>query len=291
LFKGDKMESEKVITELNEIFQLVQMANNNWNNSFLGEYEVLEYITNQLEIAEGYLVDIAASDGYNQSCTYGFLKTKNWSGLAVEMDPIKFSKLAFLYKDLSKCKLARNKITPFNVAIALEANLVPKDFDILNLDIDSYDLHVIESILKSGYSPKILSMEINEKIPSGIYFSVNYDEFHYWKNDHFFGCSIDAAVEVVKPYGYILYACQFNNAIFVKMEMVERKKLHNEFIDLNSSYAYSIGYKNNENRLKAFPWNENVDHWLKMTEEEAILEIKNYFKNYENLFTIRKSKL
>ena len=85
------------------------------------------------------------------------------------MDPFKFSKLAFLYSVFPNAKLARGRVTPGSVESLLSAE-VPTDYALLNLDIDSYDLAVIDEMLKSGYKPTIISMEVNEKIPPPIYF-------------------------------------------------------------------------------------------------------------------------
>ena len=86
-------------------------------------------------------------------------------------------------------RLARARVTPLNLVNSQPGNEVPKNFELLNLDIDSYDLRVVETILSSGFRPQIISMEVNEKIPSGIFFTVEYDDEHYWKGDHFYGCS------------------------------------------------------------------------------------------------------
>ena len=49
--------------------------------------------------------------------------------------------------------------------------------DFLNLDIDSYDLEVMKKILEKNFRPKVISMEINEKIPPPIYFAAKFNEF------------------------------------------------------------------------------------------------------------------
>ena len=155
--------------------------------SYADEYKALSELASKTGITDGYSVDVAASDGLNQSCTYGFFKDKRWSGLCVEMDAVKFSKLAYLYRSFKNVRLARVRVTPLNVVNLLLGNEVPKNFELLNLDIDSYDLRVVETILSSGFRPQIISMEVNEKIPSGIFFTVEYDDEHYWKGDHFYG--------------------------------------------------------------------------------------------------------
>lgn len=279
--------TDQAIQELNAILLLHQEAALKQNDSFAGEYFVLEYLSNKLNLLDGFIVDIAASDGFSQSCSFGFFDQKNWSGLAVEMDPIKFSKLSFLYSNFPKCRLARNRVTPNNVASILSSNEVSPNFDILNLDIDSYDLHVVDAMLKSEYRPKIITMEINEKIPSGIFFTVNFDELHYWQEDHFYGCSIDAAAAVVKPYGYILYCCEFNNAFFVRSDMANNVYLGTKFKDLTPNEAYRTGYRDRKNHLEIFPWNSDVDHWLSLSLSDAAKEINDLFIKYKGLYSLR----
>jgi hypothetical protein len=262
--------SVATINKLIDLFRLNQKVSNFSDGQSHGEYEILNDLTNKLDINNGFVIDIAASDGYSQSCTLGFFRRAGWSGLAVEMDPIKFSSLSFLYANYPNVKLAKNRVTPNNIKSLLDAFEVPKDISVLNLDIDSYDLYVIEQMLKADYRPSIISMEVNEKIPSGIFFTVDYDDEHYWKADHFYGCSIDAASIVVKPFGYILYLSS------------------NNYLDLTAENAYNLGYKNVVNREELFPYNADVDHWLHSNTDVSIDSIREYFKKYEGKFTLRK---
>jgi hypothetical protein len=248
--------------------------------SFAGEYKYLRKLTTALGLEHGPVLDIAASDGYSQSSTLGFF-SEGWTGLAIEMDPNKFSHLAFLYYEFPSVKLAKNRVTPNNVIHIFNAFEIPHNISILNLDIDSYDLAVLEAILKSGYRPKIISMEVNEKIPPGIYFSVNYSEDHYWKGDHFYGCSLDAAAHLVKPFGYFLVSLEYNNAFFV-LESLAAGGLS----DLNSAEAFELGYKNQSDRKSLFPWNDDVESWLFLTPEEALGSIKQRYQAYEGLYTM-----
>lgn len=172
------------------------------DDSYGGEFAHLNSLLDRVNIQRGYIVDVAASDGVSFSCTLGFFSAHNWHGMAVEMDPDKFAARAFVYAQFGNVKLARCRVTPRNVVALLQGNEVPTDFTVLNLDIDSYDLHVIDELLRSGFRPRMISMEVNEKIPPPLYFTVNFDDAHYWKGDHFFGCSLTAAASVVKSYGY-----------------------------------------------------------------------------------------
>jgi hypothetical protein len=120
------------------------------DNSFAGEFAHLSLLTAQLAINDGYLGDIAASDGVTQSCTLGFFSRPSWLWLAVEMNGDKFAS--------PDVRLAKCRVTPRNVVALRLGNEVPSDFAILNLDIDSYDLELIDQMLQGGFRPEIISM-------------------------------------------------------------------------------------------------------------------------------------
>ena len=160
---------------------------------------------------------------------------------------------------------------------------VPKNFDILNLDIDSYDLFVIKSLLQS-FQPKIVSMEINEKIPPPIYFTVNYDENHYWKGDHFFGCSLQAAYEELKKLDYKLYTVVYNNAIFIS------NNLNIKFPDLTVKEFYKNGYVDKPDRKEKFSYNNDVDKLLEIDPVQGINFLNNFFQDYLGKYQLEISE-
>ena len=244
-----------------------------------GEAKKLLQICTELNISNGYYVDIGASDGWTSSSTFPFARSKNFSGLSVELDDKKFKKMQYIYKNFQNAHLSKTKVTPLNILDLLNEFDVPQNFDIFNLDIDSYDLFVIKKLLES-YRPKIISMEINEKIPPPIYFTVTYDENHFWKGDHFFGCSLQAAYEEVSKFDYKLYTVIYNNAIFIPKEM------NLEFQNLSVEKFYKDGYMNKSDRKEKFSYNSDVDVLLDMKQEEAIIFLNNFFKDYQGIFIL-----
>ena len=283
---NDMKNPNQAVDELNHILRLHHAASQKGDSSYAGEYLALSNLASRLGIFRGYLVDIAASDGYSQSCTLGFLRDQGWSGLAVEMDPLKFASLSYLYSNFSNCCLAKSRVTPSNIGSLLNAFEVPHDFDLLNLDIDSYDLYVIDSMLRSSFQPKIISMEINEKIPPGIFFTVDFKESHYWQGDHFYGCSLDAAAITVKRYGYILQSLEYNNAIFIREDCARSPFLRTDFQDLTPESAYAAGYRNRQDRYRLFHWNQDVNHWLDLPPQEACVEIAKFFTKYNGTYKL-----
>ena len=271
----------KTTKRLKHLFSLSRKTS--LDSSYAGEYAVLNGLIRELEINSGYVIDIAASDGYSQSSTLGFFRRDSWSGLAVEMDPYKFSALAFLYADFRNARLVRSRVTPSNIGSLLESCEVPKEATVLNLDIDSYDLYVIEEMLRAGYKPKVISMEINEKVPPPIYFTVLYEDDHYWQGDHFFGCSIVAASDVVKPFDYILHSLAYNNAIFIRSDIAQ-----NRYSDRSVEDAYNEGYRNKIDRKELFPYNADVDCLLKYSPDDAVRFIANLFQKYKGKYILKK---
>ena len=244
-----------------------------------GEAKKLLEICSELNIITGYYVDIGASDGWTSSSTFPFAKSNKFSGLSIEFDDKKFKKMQYIYKNFQNAYLSKTKVTPSNILDLLNEFGVPQNFDILNLDIDSYDLFVISNLLQS-FRPKIVSMEINEKIPPPIYFTVNYDENHYWKGDHFFGCSLQAAHEELSKFDYKLYTVIYNNAIFISND------LNIKFPDLTLTEFYEIGYVNKSDRKEKFSYNNDVDVLLEMNTLEVLNFLNNIFKEYQGKYQL-----
>jgi hypothetical protein len=272
----------QMFTDLLRIYKLKKLSLDlTLDTSFAGEMNYLTSLMEKLSISSGHIIDIAASNGVDMSSTLYFFQ-KEFSGLAIEMDSNKFSELAFVYKAFPNVKLCNLRITPKNIYPVLKSFNMAQEISILNLDIDSYDLDVITSLLESGVSPRIISLEINEKIPPGIFFKVNYDDKHYWKGDHFYGCSLEAACIEIKKFNYVLVGLEFNNAFFVSKEIAL-----GGLSDLSCGAAYREGYQYRKERKLLFPYNNDVDKWLEVTPENSLKMIAEYFKEYDGHFELK----
>ena len=251
----------------------------NFNSESHEEAKKIIDLCQKLKIYKGYYVDIGASDGWSSSSTFTFAKNDNFSGLSIELNKKAYKKMEFIYKKFKNIQLSNSKVTPDNVLELFEKNNVPKHFDILNLDIDSYDLFVVKSLL-SIYKPKIIFMEINEKIPPPIYFTVLYDENHFWQVDDFYGCSLQAAYEELSKFGYKLIELVYQNAIFIPTD------LNINISNLSPSVAYEKGYLNKPDRKERFHYNNKHEILLGMNQEDSIDYINELFKDYKKKYKI-----
>ena len=271
-----KIEPEKI-----SYWKLDRISKKNIDFSGHGETQAVKQYLKNDSLDFNYFVDIGASDGVSSSSTLEFAKMPNWHGLSIEYDDNKFSKLQYVYRKYKNISLANKKVTPDSIVDILLDYEVPKNFSFLNIDIDSYDLEVSKSLFQLGYRPDIVSIEINEKIPPPIYFNVKYDQEHFWHGDHFFGCSLTAAVEEFSKFNYLLAEFRLNNAIFVNLIKFP------ELTPKNASNAYEEGYKSIKNRKELFKYNHDVEILHELNNDEKIVFINNLFKKYKNMYELK----
>lgn len=254
------------------------------DNSFANEATTLEDVLNQFHPKGKFLVDIGAADGIRQSSTAHFLNNLGWGGALFEYDSDSFSRLAYLYNDREDITLCKSKVTPQNIAGLLNSLGVPKNFDYLNIDVDSYDLSILREMLEADFKPSMISMEVNENFPPEIYFEVVYNENHFWRGDHFFGCSLSAANETLTKYGYLLVCMEYNNAIFIDSQFSSKVQTQK-----NLKTAYAEGDLNKPDRKQLFPWNEDTEFLLTDIQvNEKITKVNNLFSQYEGKYIIKE---
>lgn len=178
---------------------------------------VLE-IFRRLEISTGTFVEIGVGDGLENNSI--ILLMNNWRGLWIGGE-----ELAVRTEGSRRVRFCREWITPDSIVgtIGRELSILSIDgggLDLLSLDIDSFDRHVMERILQSGMRPKLLIVEYNAKLPPPIRFSLAPDERWEGATDYM-GCSLQSWCDLLVPTGYRLVACNVTgvNAFFVRDDL------------------------------------------------------------------------
>lgn len=220
-----------------------------------------------------YMIDIGAQ--YGPGPTFKYLSSSEYSGLAIEGSEHSYKVLC---SNLPNPKVDKHLgfVTPDNVCNIFEKYHVPKTPDILKIDIDGYDLSVLRSIL-SKYTPKIITCEINEKIPPPVYFEVKYSPTYEWDTSHFFGFSLQAGYDILSKYGYTLvYLEEGNNGVFIHKDFFD-KTLIEGLNKLMPKDIYKRDYLDSKIYQK-FPWNSDIHHWTTINDtQELIKDIFDYF--------------
>jgi hypothetical protein len=163
---------------------------------------------------------------------------------------------------------------------------VPQTFSFLNIDIDSYDLEILRSLLMSGYMPQLISMEINEIFPPNIEFEVLFSDTQSWQGDHFFGCSVASANKALSQLGYKLVEIEYNNAFFINDAVADKFELNRNIFDL-----YKEGYQNKPDRTLKFPGNLDVEFLLDSNTQVAAQKINRLFKKHEGKYLLNIANL
>jgi len=174
--------------------------------------------------------------------------------------------------------LVRSYATPENVINILKSANTPKKPLFMNFDIDSYDYFVLQTLLEK-YRPSLISVEINEKIPTPIKFAVMYNRNHEYTGDHFYGMSISMLGDICKEHSYDIIGLNYINAFLVPHE-------DNSFTTYSPDEAYRVGYKEKKDRKEKFPWNANMEELLSMTPDQGIQFIRNFFSKYEGKYIL-----
>lgn len=190
-----------------------------------GEDGVIREILRRLEIpddASRWCVEFGAWDGVYLSNTFALVE-KGWNAVYIEGDADKFQDLlATVAKQPRIVPLnqfvSRSKGEPHCLDQLLQSTPIPADFELLSIDIDSYDLEIWESL--SHYQPKIVVIEINSSVPPGI----------IWRHsprtpENTFSATQNVALQK----GYTL-VCHTGNCIYVRNDLVAKVGLDVRYI-------------------------------------------------------------
>lgn len=195
---------------------LIDHAENRYSQN--GEDGIIAEIFRQLKISTGWFVEFGAWDGIHLSNTYNLAAHAGWSGVYIEGNPQKFQDL------LKTTAQFPDKLHPLCAMVGFEGEgklddllartPIPKDFDLLSIDIDSYDWQVWNAL--ENYRPKLVIIECNCAIAPDVHSVHNPPASE--------GASFKALVDLGKKKGYSLVA-HTGNCFFVLKELVPALQL------------------------------------------------------------------
>ena len=190
---------------------LIDHAENRYSQN--GEDGIIAEIFRRLKIPVGWFVEFGAWDGQHLSNSYNLAAHHGWSGVYIEGNPQKFQDL------LKTVAQFPGKLHPICAMVGFEGDSklgdllartpIPKDFDLLSIDIDSYDWQVWNAL--ENYRPKLVIIECNCSIAPDVY------SIHNPPTSE--GASFKALVELGQKRGYTL-VCHTGNCFFVLNELV-----------------------------------------------------------------------
>eukprot|EP00392_Amoebophrya_sp_AT5.2_P002672 g2677.t1 len=134
-----------------------------------------------------------------------------------------------------------DEVTPMNIVKLLDENaeaitgaaggtnnkaartmMMPRHFDLIKIDIDSYDATVLKELLNNHFSAKLIFLEVNPTIPPPYQFATLYHpklwsamlnaSMEHWPLR---GMSLSYAVNFMKKWDYELVLFDYHDAVFV----------------------------------------------------------------------------
>jgi hypothetical protein len=178
--------------------------------SQFGEDGIIEWVFSRIAPRHRICVEFGAWDGRKLSNTFNLVAHHGWSAIYIEADRRKFRRLL-------KTAAAHPAITPVCSLVTpagnssldriLERQGVPKDFDLLSIDIDGNDYDVWEANL--DFHPTMVVIEYNATFPPGY----NYID----RGGHgFIGSSAASLSDLASRKGYGLLGATLSNLLFLR---------------------------------------------------------------------------
>lgn len=158
-----------------------------------------------------FFVECGVGDG--QECNTRFLREQmGFRGLMFDKD--------FENHEIG---LYRESLTRENITSILGRFEVPRDFDVLSIDVDGIDFYLWQKI-STLYRPRLVIIEYNASHSAGEDRVVPYDPNFSWDYTNYFGASISALHNLGRRLGYsLVYAESVGvNLFFILDEAIEQ---------------------------------------------------------------------
>jgi hypothetical protein len=184
-----------------------------------GEDGIIHEILRRIGVETRTFVEVGIGDGTENNTA--FLLSQGWSGYWLDGDDA-FVKTLRESGNLGKdhLKHAVAFITKENIATLFGQLGVPRQFDLLSLDIDQNTYYAWEAL--QDFSPRVVVVEYNAALPPDVDWKVRYDPRRMWNRTQNYGASLKALEKLGRARGYSLVGCDFLgvNAFFVRDDLV-----------------------------------------------------------------------
>lgn len=259
-----------------------------------GEDGIIEYIFNSIGTTNKIAVEIGVSSGSNGSENNTmFLAIQGWK--TYWFDCLDNNSVP------NNCTFTKQILTADNVVKTFESLDIPKDIDLLSIDIDGNDYHIREAL--SEYRPRVCIMEYNGCFDSKEEYIMPRNDNYFWPgiNDRTFGASLKSYAIQAERMGYDLVYCDSLgiNAFFVRKDVNVFKSLTSQEAWIKLWWAGSLIESNRidhisklyKNILGRQPDSSGLNHYT--NSNLTIREIGNIFlssEEYKNLLNTEEYK-
>lgn len=111
-------------------------------------------------------------------------------------------------------------VTPENIDSLIGGELREREVDLLSVDIDGNDAHVLSAI--TCIVPRVIVLEYNAKFGPSLSYCMGYEENYIWRKTDRFGASLKYFEALLRSKGYACVGCNLagTNAFFVRENLL-----------------------------------------------------------------------
>jgi hypothetical protein len=189
-----------------------------------GEDGILKEIFFRVGAGSRFFVELGVEDG--SECNTAFLAScYRWGGVYIEANGSDAARLRERWEGRSDITVRQAFVTAENVATLLAECGVPKELDLLSIDIDGNDYWIWKAL--SDYQPRVLLIEYNAAYPPPRRWVMAYQPSHHWDKTTYFGASLSSLQDLGSRLGYALLGTDSRgvNAFFLRRDLVSQSGL------------------------------------------------------------------
>jgi hypothetical protein len=183
---------------------------------------IIAEICRRLGISNGTFIELGCGDG-RENNSHALL-LKGWRGVWVDGSD---TNMAFIASHIPMTSKVLRVQQLFIDADNIQSNLkswvswLERDVDLFSIDLDGNDATILGKVVEV-IKPKIIVAEYNGKFHPPIKVGVKYDPGHYWKQDDYYGSSLQTFVDLLEDYKLICCNLSGVNAFFVRKDLAKK---------------------------------------------------------------------
>ncbi|MCZ6618390.1 MAG: hypothetical protein O7E57_09680 [Gammaproteobacteria bacterium] len=183
---------------------------------------IVQEIFRRIGVTNKTFVEFGVGNGLENNSNV--LLFDGWRGLWIEASKRSVSVIQKEYSAIihaGQLTVVEAFITRDNINSLIAENFDASEIDMLSIDIDGNDYHVLEAI--SCINPRLIVLEYNAKFVPPIEYCMDYDDSGSWSHDDCFGASIKFLENRLRIRGYRLVGCGLTglNCFFVRSDLVD----------------------------------------------------------------------
>lgn len=183
-----------------------------------GEDGVIAEVLRRIGARTQTFVEFGVESGIEGNCVF-LADVLRWQGLFIEDEPANFARLSAKYGANERVRTLHATVTPETIEDLISGAGLPRELDVLSIDIDSADYWVWAAI--TSFSPRLVVIEYNAALGLDRVAVQPRDHAAGWNGTDDFGASLPALEQLGAAKGYRLVHTDLTgcNAFFVRDDL------------------------------------------------------------------------